>query len=230
MALIKSAVLSAISGSIGGTTFARNRAGSYARNRSIPVNPNSTGQISARTTMANLVSAWATELTAAQRAAWDSYAAAIPWLNRVGETTYLTGQNHYIRSNAARLAHGLTRIDPGPTTLTSPAGTDVTISAVDTVADVGIGFDDSDTWASEDGAALLVQISREVTPTTNFFKGPWRVLTAVEGDSVTPPTSPDSVTDPFGVHNSGNKLFIRYAFTRADGRLSYPRIASAVVT
>ena len=77
-------------GSIGGTTFSRNRYGAYARKRVVPVNPRTSEQVRARTTFQAAVTAWR-QLTDAQRAAWSNYAAQTPVQDKLGATIYLTG-------------------------------------------------------------------------------------------------------------------------------------------
>lgn len=116
MALIKTGGgISEIRGSIGGTTFSRSRYGATARNRSIPVQPNSTRQLAARQVFASLLEAW-NGLDADQRTNWNTYAANVAMTNRLGETMYLSGQNHFIRSNAIRQQALLGIIEDAPTT------------------------------------------------------------------------------------------------------------------
>jgi len=66
-----------MSGSIAGTTFARNRSGSYARAKTKPINPNTTLQNLVRATFAMLSARWAQTLTEAQRTAWNLYASSV---------------------------------------------------------------------------------------------------------------------------------------------------------
>jgi len=99
VALIRSSTLSNISGSIGGTTYARNRGGLYARNRTVPINPNSNAQTRARSSFGSFSGGWSSALTANQRAAWAAFAESSPVQNRLGESITLTGQQAYVRSN-----------------------------------------------------------------------------------------------------------------------------------
>ena len=89
------------SGSIAGTTHARNRFGNYVRARTKPVNPNSASQGAVRTALSYLAMIWASLLTAAERTSWNTYAAAVAIKNRLGETVYGTGFNHFIGWNSA---------------------------------------------------------------------------------------------------------------------------------
>lgn len=85
-----------VGGSVGSLTYSRNRYGAYVRNRTKPVNPNSTQQNFYRSNFRAAVAAWQ-DLTYAQRSAWDAWAAATPWLNAAGESVNLTGQAAWIR-------------------------------------------------------------------------------------------------------------------------------------
>lgn len=98
MALIKSSLLADIRGSIGGTTYSRNRGGSYARNRTVPINPQSISQTRARSDLAFYSVGW-NSLTDNQRAAWNAYAETVQAINVLGESITYTGQQMYIRSN-----------------------------------------------------------------------------------------------------------------------------------
>lgn len=99
MALIKLGQIAAdIRGSIGGTTFARNRAGAFARNRTKPINPSTVKQSDARSRFGGVSFAWAA-LTQVQRDAWQAVAATITRLNRLGETYVPTGRQMFLEVN-----------------------------------------------------------------------------------------------------------------------------------
>ena len=229
MALVKyGAGVIQMAGSIAGTTFARNRAGSYARAKTKPVNPNTSSQTVVRAAIALLAQTWRTVLTSAQRTAWDSYAAAIVMNNKLGESQYITGFNHYIRSNAARLQAGQAAIANGPTELALPEQ-DPTLALIATVDDqkLSIAFDVTQDWASEDGGFLLVYMGKPQNATRNFFAGPWKYAGKVVGDAEQLPTSPQLITAPMTII-LGQRIFIYCRVLRADGRLSTEFYANAV--
>lgn len=220
--------ISSASGSIGGTTFSRNRFGAYIRNRTIPVNPGSPQQATVRNNFTTLVNAWTSVLTDAERAAWGVYAANVPVLNRLGQSVNLTGQNMYIRSNSPRLQAGLAIVDIAPNIFDLGDMTAPTISM--TEPDIGsIAFDDTDDWVDEDGSSMLLYMSRPQNPSINFFRGPYRFFHQIDGDGTTPPTTPESATAPFPTI-AGNQLFSQVRVTRVDGRLTSTfRLATTVV-
>lgn len=214
--------VAAYSGSIGGVTFARNKAGAYARNRTIPVNPGSARQQTVRFGMAQLATRWVETLTDVQRASWETYAANVHLPNPLGQLRDVGGIGMYVRSNAPRITSvtpPLPIVDDAPTifdlgTFTEPAALVVT-AAADTV---DWGYLNTDAWAGEDDSAMLVYGSRPQNQSVNFFKGPYQFIGAVLG-AVVPPTSPEIMNLAFPVV-VGQKVFFRCNVTRVDGRLA----------
>lgn len=210
-----------VSGSIGGTTFARNRSGNYMRSRTKPVNPNSPRQQAARTIMQFLTEEWGDHLTPAQRAAWENYAAAVSWLNALGETIKLTGFNHYIRSNFARLQVGEAQIEDGPVVLTLPHGDPLMVVTMSAASGVTVAFDDTLDWVDEDDGFLMIDLGRPQNATRNFFDGPYRFDSFVQGDSTTPPTTPAGPTaTTTWSFLEGQIIWARAKILREDGRVS----------
>jgi len=221
--LIKSGLVTQGSGSLGGMTMSHNRGGYYLRARTVPTDPASSYQTILRSYMSQLANLWVNELTPAMRAAWDLYAKNVTVLNALGDAISLSGINHYIRSNLPRLQAGLPRVDSGPTTFdlgdfTAPSAVVGTAGAPGTI---DVTFDNGDDWANEDDAAMLVFGSRPQNPTINFFKGPYRYADTIDGDSVTPPTSPANLNSAFTL-TAAQLLYSLVRVSRADGRLSNP--------
>lgn len=208
------------SGSIGGITASHNRGGVYYRTRSTPVNPNTVFQQAVRSDFANLQAAWGSVLTNAQRSAWDAYALATPINNALGDPVNVGGKGMFTRGNTPRLQAGLSQVNAAPIVTGLPALTAPGITSL--TASTGIAiitFTNTDEWATEDGGALLVFMSRPQSPTINGFKGPYRFAGAILGDTSTPPTSPQNITSPFPL-SAGQRVFFRFAAVTADGRLS----------
>lgn len=230
MALLKlGAGIADIRGSIGGVVFSRNRYGAIARNRTIPVDPSTVLQQGIRALMGQVRDAYFNVLTDAQRDEWEGYADQVEMTNRLGEVMLLTGYNHYCRSNIPRLQAGLSRVDDGPS-LFSLAEMDGTVTATITAATkaISLAYDDTMEWCDEDDAALIIKESAPVSPGTNYFKGPWRYLDTVDGDSGTPPTTPAALTSSHEM-TAGQKMFLELRISRADGRLSQPFRVSDVI-
>jgi len=216
-------------GSLGGTVFARNSSGNYARAKTMPVNPDTIYQQNARSAITVLVERWRETLTDAQRAAWATYAAAVAMTNRLGEVIHLSGFNHYVRSNALLAQDGQTIIDAGPTELAIPAMDPAfAVSASVATQLISVVFDDTFEWLDEDGGFMWVSQGVPQNATRNFFAGPYRFMDSIDGDSVTPPTTPETMTAPFALV-LGQKVWCKARIQRADGRLSGEMLDSCIV-
>ncbi len=106
------------SGSTAGTTFSHNRAGQYTRNRRTPVVGTRTPrQATVKGNMTIASQTWQT-LTAAQQAAWISYATGHPIVDALGQSIKLTGAQYYIKCNAALLNVGAAQESAPPVSST----------------------------------------------------------------------------------------------------------------
>lgn len=233
MALFKSQIATSMSGSVGGTTYSRNKSGMYMRARSVPVQPDSAAQLQVRSALTALVTAWKETLTAAQRAAWELYAQNVPVTNPLGDQVNNSGQNWYIGANTprlqaiAKLAFTGARVDAGPTTFDRGSFTTPATAYVQATG-YQMTFDNTDAWANEDGAVMLIYQGAPQDSSVNFFKGPYRLIGIIEGDSVTPPTSPFTISAANVAANgyaitTGQNIWTAIAVSRADGRLSTRR-------
>ena len=221
MALLKfGGGVTEMTGALGGNVFARNRSGHYVRAKTVPVNPNSSLQQNWRAAVAFLVNRWNQTLTAAQRTAWNLYGSSVPMKNRLGETIYLTGFNHYIRSNAILKAQALTLVDDGPTTFTLPEqDPSLSFSASEATGNLTVTYDDTLPLFDEDDAFMFVFAGSPQVGSKQFFRGPWKYADKVAGDSTTPPSSPATISHPC-VITEGQALWIYARLQRADGRIS----------
>jgi len=239
----KSENMTQASGSIAGVTYAHTKGGVlYRRSRAIPTNPATTYQTQVRNTMAGIVNAWINILTAAQRNAWDLYAANVLVTNPLGDAVPISGQNWYIACNVPRvqadskLSTTLARVDDAPTVFNRGTFSAIT-ATIGEAAGLSISFNTGDAWVSEDGASMLIFEGRPLSAGRTFFKGPYRLVATIDGDSGAPPTSPHVVTAAVLTANGftvteGQKVALAAAVVRADGRLSTrqllaPALASA---
>ncbi len=211
-----------MSGSIGGDTFARNRYGNYVRARTKPTNPNTARQIAVRTSMALLTVRWAQTLTATQRTAWNLYGASVTMKNRIGENTFLTGFNHYIRSNSILARGSYTLIDDGPTIFELPAQDPAfSMTASEATQLTTFTYNDLLDWASETGGYLWLFQGQPQNAQRNFFGGPWRFTSVVTGVDAAPPASPHVTGVSFAIAELQH-VWAYARISRADGRLSEP--------
>ncbi len=208
------------SGSIGGTTYSRNRGGPYMRTRAIPVNPGTVFQSAVRAAMATLTARWGDTLTPAERAAWDTYALNVPLPNPLGQPRNVGGVGMYVRSNVSRIQAGSAIVDTAPIIQNLGEYTNPNIVSVTAATGIAsVSFEETDAWCDESGSSMLCYAGRAQSATINFFKGPYRYAGAIEGDDTVPPTSPLPITLPFPIA-VGQQAFMRFVVTRVDGRLS----------
>jgi len=211
-----------ISGSIGGITGSRNRFGQYFRQRSMPVNPDTGRQQEIRQHFSNVTARWSQTLTQAYRNGWNLYGDSVVMKNKLGQDVYLTGFNHYVRTNVARLQAGLDEVDIPPVVFSLPAADSTFDAAISEATQLAtITFDDTASWCSADGAALITLMTTPKDVGRDYIVGPTRYMDVIEGDSVTPPTSTVTQSVPF-VCSENQKVIVYARIATADGRLSEP--------
>lgn len=120
MALIKfGGGVSAISGKIGGTVYARNRGGAYARNWAKPTNTPTTKQSSNRLAFGNVSKAWAA-LTVLQQENWNTLASTVTRMNRLGDLYTPTGRQIFLESANNLRVVGFDPLTDAPPSLLQP--------------------------------------------------------------------------------------------------------------
>lgn len=206
-----------MSGSIGGTTFARNSSGNYARAKTVGVNPKSTSQSLVRLIMAYLVEHWNEQLTDAQRAEWATYAAAITMQNRLGQDIKNTGFNHFIRGNSLRLLISEALVEDGPAVLTLPPP-DPTFAVTASVATqkISVTLDETMDWSILADNFMVLFQGRPQVKTRNFFAGPYRYTDNIEGNPV--PLVPPIDIDPVFPLVLGQRIWVSARIVGIDGR------------
>jgi len=219
--------VTAMSGSIAGSTFAKNRFGFYIRPRTKPVNPNSSYQSAVRQYMKYFTERWHDTLSSTQRTAWATYAAAVPTKNRLGETVYLTGFNWYLAVNISRYVAQNSKCDDGPVTLTlveSDPG--FAVAAYASTQKLVFTLTDALPWREIVAAVMSVFQGRPQVATRNFFNGPWRYAGNFPGNAV----APYEQTAPFTLI-AGQKVWVygRIVTGPTDSRISAPMYASCTV-
>lgn len=218
-----------MAGSIAGDTFARNRYGNYVRARTKPTNPNTALQVEVRNALAGLTARWSGVVTAAQRTAWNLYAANVVMTNRLGESMNLSGFNHYIRSNLPYMRTFGAAIDAGPVIFEIP-DTDATFAftASEATQWFTITHDAGMPWADENGAAMFIYQGYPQNAQRNFFAGPWNYLANIPGINGAPAGSPSDHAATIAIAET-QRVWLYARIIRADGRLSQPFRADAFV-
>lgn len=218
--LFNSAIMTRGSGSIGGVTVARNAGGMYMRARVTPVNPSTPFQNDVRAAAAELTNRWANVLTQVQRDAWNLYAFNTPLVGPLGEPRTVSGIAMYVRGNVQRSIEGAPLADAAPLAFDLGSFTPTTGDVWDvSLQNLNLQFTASDPWANEDDSHMFVFISRPQNASVNYFTGPYRFAGSIDGDAITPPTTPALIPFPF-VYSQGQKGFARLVVSRVDGRYS----------
>ena len=216
----KSALVSQVSGSVGGATFAHNQGGLYMRSRTVPTNPRSTQQVQVRTALGGLSNQWVNTLSAAQRTAWQVYSTNVKYIGPLGDSRSIGALANYNRSNVPRVQVGLPIVSNAPTNYTTGGFVQPTVTATASTSRLTVSFTGSDSWVSAAGSGMLVFVSRPQNQSINFFKGPYRLAGAITG-TATGVASPATLALPFAT-SAGQKLFYRVQVSQADGRYSLP--------
>jgi hypothetical protein len=121
MALVKfGGGISGFAGKIGGTVYGRNKAGAYARNWAVPVNPVTTAQSAVRAVLAQAAAMWSS-LTYAQISAWNAYAAVLIRTNRQGEQYTPSGRQIFTETFINMHGTGFATIVYPTGTINSPS-------------------------------------------------------------------------------------------------------------
>lgn len=128
-----------VSGSIGGTTFSRNRYGAYMRNRAKPVVNTSEAAMAAKVLMTTASQAWQ-NLTVGQRLAWSEWARRNPIVGSLGDVQVVSGHAAYVGIYCRMSIIGETPLDLPPIT-PAPAGlTAASFVATEATGTVAITF------------------------------------------------------------------------------------------
>lgn len=203
-------------GSIGGTTFARNRGGAYARNRTTPLNPSSARQSAVRAVLADLSQRWTNTLTQIQRDAWDLYADNVPLVNSLGEPRNVAGINMYLRSNTLLIDSGGVRVDDGPTIFNVGPTIIPTLVMVPLTNDFDIT--DLGTFViPAEGIHIFIAQGAPQNAGVSFFRSPFRKAFG----QLVPLVPPFPIIDnplPFPI-SAGQADFMRTIAITPDGRV-----------
>jgi len=175
-------------GSLAGTTFSRNRFGSYVRQKVSPIQPRTERQLEQRATFTEASQLWRT-LTDAQRALWASWAGNHPIVNVFGDAQSMTALNAFIRVSTVRALVGFAPITSPPADQApGPLAEVATVTAATGVLTVDIAS------PAIVGQAYVVFATRGLSPGKQFvssdyrFAGSYTTLALDEDFTVNPPT------------------------------------------
>lgn len=159
-----------LTGSVGGTTFQRNRSGDIARNRGGTRRRQTTRQSTTSAEFTKFLTAWAF-IGLANQTVWNDFAALNPFEDRYGTTKTLTGMNYFMSVNRSRDLVGLGLILFAPTN-ELPVPFDLDIYTVDSAL-LQIQ-QTAGTGAIPDG--LLVYCTGPVSRSTTSFRREMKLI------------------------------------------------------
>lgn len=205
-ALIKmGAFVTDISGKIGGTIFSRGRGGAYAKNKVIPLNPQTQAQQLVRQGFGALSAVWR-GLLEIQRKAWDAATDDYPYQNRLGETKFLSGFGLHQQINLSLGTINKPRIliPLAPALVNAIASMVVVITAggVKTINATKLGVSADTDWSVE----ATESVSPGVSNVSNRFK---RIAVLTDADTGAAFDIDAAYTAVFGEPLVGSRVTIR---------------------
>ena len=207
-----------IMGSIGGTTYTRNAAGTIARRRQKPVTPATATQQFSANLVAHCSQQWYFKLTDAQRVAWNALGAGTVWTNRLGDNYSPTGLNLYIRSATLLLYYGNSPIfaapataDEGPYTFTVAldGASDIVLTAIGTCIATPHGY-------------LMVWWSRQQRASRYCPPARWTYLKTISFQTLALPETLVAAADA----PAGFRYHFRFRVSRTAGIVGFPNVES----
>lgn len=206
MAIISPGPLAAaVSGSIGGTVFSRNRGGSYVRNRSIPTDPNTVRQQNVRAILASQSQAWS-DLTDLQRDAFGNWALQNPVTNALGHQITLSGHQAFVQLNS-RLDLDDQTVLTDPPVINAPMALDTLVLT----ADIGVGDVEVAFTATPLAADVKLWIRAAVvnSPGITYVRNLFKFVGTSAAAAASPFVIQTLVEDVFGTLIVGQTLHVR---------------------
>lgn len=176
MARIKySALVSDMRNKLNGSVMSKNRAGSYVRNKTTPVNPQTPYQQDVRQRLGALSSQWGA-LTESQRGSWTAATPNFPYTDIFGDKKELDGKSLFIKLNSNLSAVGSAQILTAPSPVGIPVFTATSLLTAVTVGEL------SELQLTVSGAtvpagfALAVYATPPVKAGVSFVKNKFRFI------------------------------------------------------
>lgn len=114
MALLKmGAIVTQVSGKVGGQTFGNGQAGQYLKNTGSYVNKLTPLRSVSNSKLASLANSWRS-LSSSDKSSWAAAAPNFPYVNRLGETKQYSGYNLYMKFNGNRAIWGAAPVATAP--------------------------------------------------------------------------------------------------------------------
>lgn len=210
-----------MSGSIQAVTHSRNRYGQYTRNRSTPVNPNTSFQATARAAMSTNAAAWRA-LTSTQRAGWESLGLMMTRTDSLGQSYTLNGFGAYCSVNNNRLAAGDAIVADAPALVTPTAI--LTVTPTLTAAAFSLAYTPTPLGAGQ----RLFSFASPQRSAGRSFENDFRLIAVSAAAAASPANIFAAYQARLGTPVVGNRIFLQLQVYQA-GFTSGPLLAAPVV-
>lgn len=213
-------------GKINGTVHSKNRFGQYMRNKTSPVNPQTTAQSGVRNSFATFAQGWRS-LTQVQRDAWSSAAADFTRNNVFGDNVKMTGANLYMSLNRNIATAGGVAITSPP--LPAAVTGMLTLSGDPDISDDSILM--TYTPAIPADGTVLVFATAPQSAGVSFVKNKYRFIEAI----VTADASPYDISTAYeakfgtGWKTAGQKIFVKFVPMITLSGITAPGLESSSV-
>jgi hypothetical protein len=210
-------------GKIGGHVMSKNRGGAYMRTKVTPSNPRTTTQQANRALLGSLSAGWSA-LTDAFRASWNGAVNDWQKTNIFGDTIKPTGKNLYVALNKNISAIG------GAILNTAPQKVEMPILGLSTVTvDISSGAIDVVFAGDADAVQVVIASTGPLSAGTSFTKGKYRKIYNALGADLDPNDLYLAYVERFGVPVAGQNVSFEVKLVEANGQISVPETAKALV-
>ena len=209
------------SGSIGNTTFSRNRNGQYIRQRSTPTQPRTVAQVAQRARLTTAAAAWR-GLTAAQMAGWAAFGNSFTVVNSLGQSNHMTGLQAYTKVNTVNALNGDAQVSVPPAlpVFLPPTTTGITVTAGTQVLEVN--------GASPAAGTKFMMYAAAQTSAGVSFQGNYKWLATFTTATGSEFVITTAYTAAFGALIIGKKVFVKVVQSQA-GMQDNGTVYSAVI-
>lgn len=193
------------SGSLGSTTFSRNRYGTYVRLRAKPVQPTTFFNDTAKSFMSVATKIWQ-DLTDDQRQAWRTYALTHPITDRLGDKQVLDGHAVCTQLNLNILYCQGTTIEIPPTTA-APAS----LETLALTTDIGAGNFEITYTPTPAGTNNTIWTWMAVvnSPGVQFIKNLYKLTDITPANQASPVDIQAQAVSRFGTLQVGQQVWVR---------------------
>ena len=224
MAKIKlGAIVTEISGKLGGHVFAKNRGGAYMRTKSTPTNPQTSYQMAVRALFAYISGLWSA-LTDAQRESFRSKVEGFATTNIFGDVKNPSGKTLHQKLNQNLLNSGQTKVDNCPDPADVPFAGLVSVAGAETVQALSATLSGITT-----GSKLIFYATPSLSQGTKFVKNQLRQIGVVAGATAGAVNILALYTAKYGAVVEGDNVYIGVRVVNSVGQASPMERVKAVI-